>query len=51
MYNTYFLPLRPGPLWPGVVAPVGIQFMGQIELFNHLFYGELFEDVETNDYC
>ena len=32
------LPLLPGPLWPRVIAPVGIPSMDQIELFNHLLY-------------
>ena len=30
--------LLPGPLWPGVVVPVRVASMGQIELFNHLLY-------------
>ena len=34
--NTPSLPLLPGPLWPGVVAPDMVLSMGQIELFDHL---------------
>ena len=33
---TLSLPLLPGSLWTGVVVPVKVQSMGQIELFNHL---------------
>ena len=32
MQSTPSLPLFPGPLWPGVVAPDKVLFMGQIEL-------------------
>ena len=32
MQSTPSLPLLPGPLWPGVVAPDRVEFMGQIEL-------------------
>ena len=32
MWNTYSLPLFLGPLWPGVVVPVRVPSMGQIEL-------------------
>ena len=33
----YFsMPLLPGPLWPGVVVPVRVPFMVQLELFDHL---------------
>ena len=35
MWSTPSLPLLPGPLWPGVVVPVIISSMSQIELFNH----------------
>ena len=31
MQSTPSLPLRPGPLWPGVVAPDRVLSMGQIE--------------------
>ena len=31
MWNTPSLPFLPGLLWPGVVAPVSVQSMGQIE--------------------
>ena len=30
------LSLLPGLLWPGVVVPVRVSFIGHIELFNHL---------------
>ena len=32
MRSTPSLPLRPGPLWPGVVAPGKALSRGQIEL-------------------
>ena len=32
MRSTPLLPLLPGPLWPGVVAPGRVLSMGQIEL-------------------
>ena len=32
------LPLLPGPLWPGVVVPVRMLSMVQIEIFNPLLY-------------
>ena len=32
--STPLLPLLPGPLWPGVVAPDKVLSMGQIELFD-----------------
>ena len=31
MWSTTSLPLLPGPLWPGVVAPDSILYMGQTE--------------------
>ena len=38
MWSTPSLRLFPGPLWPGVVVPVRVASMGQIELFNNLLY-------------
>ena len=38
MLSTLLLPLLPGPLLSGAVAPVRVSSMGQIELFNHLLY-------------
>ena len=35
MWSTPSLPL---PLWPGVVVPVRVSSMGQIEIFNHFLY-------------
>ena len=32
MQSTSLLPLLPGPLWPGVMAPDRVLSMGQIEL-------------------
>ena len=32
MLSTFLLPSLLGPLWPGVVAPDRVLFMGQIEL-------------------
>ena len=34
MQNTRLLQPFPGPLWPGVVAPERVIYMGQIELFD-----------------
>ena len=34
MSSTLSLPLLPGPLWPGVVAPDSVLSIGQIELFD-----------------
>ena len=34
MWSTPSLPLFPGPLQPGVVAPDWVLSMGQIELFD-----------------
>ena len=34
MLSTPSLPLLPGPLWPGVVAPDKVLSIGQIELFD-----------------
>ena len=38
MWNTPSFPLLPGLLIPGVVVPVRVPSMGQIEIFNHLLY-------------
>ena len=35
LWSTPSLPLLPGPLWTGLVAPDRVLFMGQIELFDH----------------
>ena len=32
MRGTILLPLLPGSLWPGVVAPDRVQSLGQIEI-------------------
>ena len=34
MWSILSLPLLPGPLWPGVVAPDRVLSMGQIHLFD-----------------
>ena len=34
MRSTPLLPSLPGPLWPGVVAPVRVLSMGPTELFD-----------------
>ena len=34
MWSTLSLPLLPGPLWPGVVAPNRVLSMVQIKLFD-----------------
>ena len=33
MWSTSSLPLLPGPLLPGMIVPVRVQSMGQIESF------------------
>ena len=47
MQSTPLLSLLPGPLWPRVVVPERVLFMGQIELFDiqtvNLCLTELFE--------
>ena len=35
-WSTFSLPSLPDLLWPGVVVPVTVISMGQIELFNHV---------------
>ena len=42
MLSASSLPLFPSPLWPGMVIPVKVLTMGQIELFNHLLYWKPF---------
>ena len=32
----FLLPLHPGPLWPGLIVPVRVLSVVQMELFNHL---------------
>ena len=32
MWNISSLPSLPGPIWPGVVTPERVLFMGQVEL-------------------
>ena len=39
--------ITPGPLWPGVVVPFTVPFIGQIELSNYLQYLKLFNCVQT----
>ncbi len=34
MQSTPSLPLLPGPLWPGAVAPDRVLSIGEIELFD-----------------
>ena len=48
MLSTPSLPLLPGSLWPGVVIPVWVPSIGQIELFNHFLYLKPFNRVQTN---
>ena len=38
MWSTSSLPLLPGPLRPGVVVPVRVPSMGQIDLFKSYLY-------------
>ena len=44
------LVLLPGPLWPWVVVSVKFPFVGQIKLFNNLFYLKPFYYVQTKDW-
>ena len=43
IWSTPSLPLLPGPLWLGIVAPDRVLSMGQIELTAYLCSTELFE--------
>ena len=36
MQSSPLLPLLPGPLWPGMVAPDGALIMGGIELMAYI---------------
>ena len=36
IWSTPSMPLLQGPLWPGVVVPIRVSYLGQIELFCHL---------------
>ena len=38
VYMVSVIMLVLGPLWPGVVLPVGVAFIGQIELFKNHSY-------------
>ena len=50
IWNTSSLPLIQGPLWPEVVVPVRVQFIGQIQLFHHsLCFLKIFNYVQTNE--
>ena len=44
MWSTLSLPLFPGSLWSGVVAPDRVLSMGQLELLD-------IKTVQTNDLC
>ena len=48
IWSTLSLPLLLGPLWPGVVVPVRVLSMGQIELFNNLLYLKPLKCMQTN---
>ena len=37
IWSTPSLPLLSGPLWPGMVVPVRVPSMGQIEKFNYIW--------------
>ena len=50
MESASVLPLLPGPLWLGVVAPVRVPSISQIGLFNHLLNMKLFNCMQTIDY-
>ena len=38
MSSTFSLLLHPGSLCPGVVVPVSVPSIGQIEILNHFLY-------------
>ena len=38
VWNTLSLPLLPGPLYPEVVIPVKVPFIGQVDLFVNYLY-------------
>ena len=42
MQSTYSLPLLQGPHWPGVIAPVKVLSMGQIEVNCVLIVNQFF---------
>ena len=48
MWNTPSLPLLPGPIRSGVVAPVRVPSLGQIELFNHLLKSIIISYLKPN---
>ena len=45
MWSIPILPLLPGPLWTGVVAPERVLELFKIELFDHLTVIEQISDV------
>ena len=49
MWNTPSLLLLPGPLRPGVIVPVRVSSMCQIEPFNRFIYSRSLNCVRTND--
>ena len=49
MWSIISLPLLPGPLWPGVVAPDRVLSMGQIELFKIELFDHLTVCKQIND--
>ena len=51
MWSIPSLLLLPHLLWPGVVVPVRVPSMGEIEIFNHFLYLKPFNEVQTNDRC
>ena len=48
-WSTPTLPLLADPLWPGVVVPIRVQSMGQINLFENYLY--LIGILETINMC
>ena len=51
MWSTPSLPLLPCPHRSGVVVPVRVSSMGQIERFDYSLYLKPFKFVQTNEKC
>ena len=45
MWSTSSLSLLPGPLWPGMVVPIRISFLGQTRILDNFLYLKLFNYV------
>ena len=45
VWSISSLPLLPGPLWPGVVVPISVRSVGEIDLFRNYLYSVVILDV------